>query len=547
LGAVALGVILVVGAVLLRGGDGDAEPVSTTAVTGATPERAFPELRVAMDNGIDYLDPGLAYTVQGWSVMFPVHLGLLTYRPVSGPEGATLIPALAESMPAVSADHRRYRFTLREGLRFSNGQQVRASDFASTVERLFKINSPGAGFFRSIEGADDFAETEQGDISGIAVDDAERSIEITLEEPQGDFLYVLATMFGAIVPAGTPDRDQSEERIPATGPYMIQSYDPSEQATLVRNPEWQGIEGVPDGNPDSMVFTVVDDPSAALDSVLEGDNDYDFHQVPSERLAEIRADHADRLRLYTPANVYYYFLNTREAPFDRLEVRQAVNHAVDRREIAELYDGLATPTQNVLPPSYPQYRKIEPYDYDLEKARALVRESGYAGTSVTVWGNSRETIRAPARYLVGVLDDLGFEAELKIVDPAVYLSTIGDQRTRAQAGVANSFLQDYPHPYRWFQPLVSGSAITERNNTNLSNADVPEIDAKIDELADEELTDEVNEEWAEVDRLVLENALWAPMVNRQFTDFFADDMDLESCYVSHVLYQFLYATSCKND
>jgi hypothetical protein len=57
----------------------------------------------------------------------------------------------------------------------------------------------------------------------------------------------------------------------------------------------------------------------------------------------------------------------------------------------------------------------------------------------------------------------------------------------------------------------------------------------------------VNQEWAEVDRLVVQNALWAPLVNRQFTDFFADDMDLESCYVSHVLYQFLYAAACKED
>ncbi len=136
---------------------------------------------------------------------------------------------------------------------------------------------------------------------------------------------------------------------------------------------------------------------------------------------------------------------------------------------------------------------------------------------------------------------------MKIVDPALYLTTIGDQRTRAQTGVANWFLQDYPHPASWFEPLVSGSAITERNNTNFSNADVPEIDAKIEDLADEELSDEVDAEWAQVDRLVLEDALWAPLVNRQFTDFFAADMDLESCYVSHVLYQFLYATACKND
>ena len=547
-GALALAAILVVALFLLLRGDGnDSADDNAPTVTGgnATTERAFSELHVAMDDGIDYLDPGLAYTVQGWSIMFPVHLGLLTYRQVSGPDGATLIPALAESLPAISADGRRYRFTLREGVRYSNGEPVLASDFKSSIERLFAIDSPGAGFFTGIEGAAEFAETEQGGIPGIVTDDAERSIEISLVEPQGDFLYRVATMFASFVPAGTDESDQSTERIPATGPYMVESYSPSELVTLVRNPEWEGIDGIPNGNPDKMTFTVVGDASAALDSVLDGDNDYLFHQIPRNRLAEIRDEHADRLRLYTPANVYYYFMNTRERPFDRLEVRQALNHAVDRRAIVRLYNGLATPTQNVLPPTYPQYRKLDGYEYDRERARTLVRESGYAGTSVTVWGNSRPTIREPAEYLVDVLNDIGFEAELKIVDPALYLATIGDERTGAQTGVANWFLQDYPHPRSLFEPLLSGGRITETGNTNLSNAEVPEIDAAIEELADEPLSEEVNAQWAEVDGLVVENGLWAPLVNRQFTDFFGDEMDLGACYVSHVVYQFLYAAACK--
>lgn len=536
MGALAAAAIVAVALfLLLRDDDGEArENVATVTVGEATTERAYSELRVAMDDGIDYLDPGLAYTVQGWGIMFPVHLGLLTYRQVSGPEGATLIPALAESLPAISADGRRYRFTLREGLRYSNGEPVLASDFKATIERLFALESPGAEFFTVIEGAERFAETGRGGISGIATDDEERSIEISLVEPEGDFVYRLATMFASIVPAGTDDSDQSTERIPATGPYIVESYSPSEVVTLVRNPEWEGIDGIPDGNPDRIRFTVVADASAALDSVLEGDNDYVFHQIPRNRLAEIREDHANQLRLYTPANVYYYFMNASVPPFDRLEVRQAVNHAVDRQAIVRLYSGLATPTQNVLPPTYPQYRKLQVYEYDRERARQLVRQSGYAGTKVTVWGNSRPTIRRPAAYLVDVLDDIGFDAELRIVDPAVYLATIGDRRTNAQTGVANRFLEDYPHPQRWFEPIISPT-------------DAPEVDTKIDELADQPLSDEVNAGWAEVDRLVVEEALIAPLVNRQFTDFFADDMDLDACYVSHVVYQFLYAASCKED
>ena len=77
------------------GGGDDEGAGATTEAGGGTAEKTFPEFKIAFDNGIDYLDPGLAYTVQGWSIMLPVHLGLVTYKLVNGPEGATIIPGLA--------------------------------------------------------------------------------------------------------------------------------------------------------------------------------------------------------------------------------------------------------------------------------------------------------------------------------------------------------------------------------------------------------------------------------------------------------------------
>lgn len=529
------------------GGDdeGSGNDGATTEASGGTAERTFPELKIAFDNGIDYLDPGLAYTVQGWSIMLPVHLGLVTYKHVNGPEGATLIPALAEDLPEVSDDGLSYKFTLREGITYSDGKPIVATDFKNTIKRLYLIDSPGVGFFTGIEGAEQFAKTKKGDIGGIVVDDDARTIEIKLTKPQGDFLYVLATMFASIVPSGTPAKDQSTATIPATGPYMIESYTPNRIVTVVRNPEWKGIDEIPDGNPDKMTFNVIEEDSAALQSVIDGENDYNFHSIPVDRLGEVQDQYAEQLKLYTPANTYYYFMNTRVKPFDKLEARQAVNYAVDRSAVVRLYGGLASETQNVLPPTYPQYEKIDMYPHDLEKAKQLVQQSGYAGMNVTVWGNSRETLQKPAAYLADVLNQIGFKAKLKIVDPSVYFTTIGNQRTKAQAGIANWF-QDYPHPLNWFDVLLNGNRITEEHNNNYSNANVPEINAKIEELKQEaEINDEINAKWAEVDRMVAENALWAPVVNRQFTDFFKSDMDLENCYVSHVLYQFLYITACK--
>lgn len=526
------------------GGGDDEGAGATTEAGGGTTEKAFPEFKIAFDPGIDYLDPGLAYTVQGWSIMLPVHLGLVTYKLVNGPEGATIIPGLAEDLPEISEDGLSYKFTLRD-INYSNGQPVKASDFKNTIKRLYLIDSPGVGFFTGIEGAEQFAETKKGDIPGIVVDDDAKTIEIKLTKPQGDFLYVLATMFGSVVPTGTPAKDQSTATIPATGPYMIESYTPNRQVTVVRNPEWQGIPDIADGNPDKMTFNVIEEDSAALQSVIDGQNDYNFHPIPVDRLGEVQDQYAAQLKLYTPANTYYFFMNNRVPPFDKLEVRQAVNYAINRDAVVRLYGGLATATENVLPPTYPQYEKISMYPNDLEKAKQLVQDAGVAGMAVTVYASSRETSQKQGEYGTDVLNQMGFKAKLKVLDPSVYFTTIGNQRTKAQFGVANWF-QDYPHPLNWFDVLLNGNRITEERNNNYSNADVSEINAKIEELKKvPELNDDVNAQWAEVDKLVAENALWAPVVNRQFTDFFTPEMDLDNCYVNHVLYQFIYTAACK--
>jgi peptide/nickel transport system substrate-binding protein len=294
-----------------------------------------------------------------------------------------------------------------------------------------------------------------------------------------------------------------------------------------------------------MTFNVIEEDSAALQSVIDGKNDYDFHPIPVDRLGEVQNKYPDQLKLYLPANTYYYFMNTRVKPFDKLEVRQAVNYAIDRQAVVRLYGGLAKTTENVLPPTYPQYKKISKYPHDLAKAKQLVQQSGYAGMPVNVWGSSRETLQKPAAYLADVLNQIGFKATLKIIDPSVYFTTIGNQRTKAQTGIANWF-QDYPHPLDWFDVLLNGNRITEEHNNNYSNANVKAINDKIEALKKEpETTDDVNAQWAQVDQMVADNALWAPAVNRTFTDFFTPQMDLQNCYVSHVLYQFIYATSCK--
>ena len=117
---------------------------------------------------------------------------------------------------------------------------------------------------------------------------------------------------------------------------------------------------VPAGNPDKMTIDIIGDPGVALTRTLQGQDDYDFQQPPNDRLAELQNKYADQIKVYTPANTYYYFMNNRVAPFDNVKVRQAVNFAINREALVRIYGGLATPTENVLPPTYPQYKKLEP-------------------------------------------------------------------------------------------------------------------------------------------------------------------------------------------
>jgi peptide/nickel transport system substrate-binding protein len=550
--AASLGIAAVF-AVAACGGGGDT-PHSTTsapappraASTVADGER-FPVFRVATDAGIDYLDPGLSYTSESSVILWNVYLPLIGYRHVNGPGGATIVPYLAKSMPRVSRDGKTYTLTLRKGLTYSDGTPVKASDFRATIERDYEVDSPGAFFFDGVVGAHAYGKTKKGHIGGIVTDDATGRITIHLRAPQGDFVNILATDFAAPVPASTPAKDESTHPPPSTGPYTIKSYKPGDQIVEVRNPHFDAATfggNVPPGNPDQVVWDVIGSDLEALQKVIDGKDDWaGFHAIPPDKLASVRRQHGAQLRPYIEPNTYYFFMNTRVAPFTSVQVRRAVNYAIDRRELVRLYGGLAVPTENIMPPTNPQYEKHDLYPHDLAKARRLVAGSGFKGAYVRVWSHPSGPDAKAAAYLVQVLDSIGFKARKKIVNSAVYWETVGNQVTKAQIGFADWF-EDYPHPLDWFDVLLNGGRTTKTNSSNYANFEDPSVSAEIEALRKlPELTPAVNRRWARLDEKVMQDAPWAPFLNREFTDFFSERVDL-GCYVNQVVYGFDYSTIC---
>jgi peptide/nickel transport system substrate-binding protein len=544
IGAVALAAAVA----LLAAGCGGGGNKSSSGGNAGSSGKTYPLLRVVWD-APDYMDPALYYTVAAYQLTNYVWTGLMGYKHESGPGGATLVPYLAASQPTISADGKDYKFTLRKNLKYSNGTAVKASDFRYAIERDFKMDSPGVGFYSDIagvSGSNGYATTKKGHISGIIPDDAKGTIEIKLTQPRADFLYILALEFSNFVPSGTPATDQSTHPIPATGPYMVQSYTPSRSFTLVRNPHYNNqIPTMPSGNPDKITGKIITDPVAAYQQVVGGQADYDFQPVPNDRLQEAQTKYKDQLRIYTNANTYYFALNNAIPPFNNIKARQAAQMAIDPNAIISgIYGGLGRPTQNFLPPGYPQYKKIDAWSFDLAKARQLVKQSGTAGQNVDVYGPNEDPSKSTTEYLANQLTKIGYKTKLHLLSHQVYFQTIGNQATKAQAMFTNWY-QDYPHPLDWFDTLLNGQRITKTHNNNVGNVNVPSVDKEIDALKKEtQNTAAVNDRWAKVDKdLMATYATTIPYMNRSSTDFFGPKIDM-SCYVFGVVTYWDYGLSC---
>jgi peptide/nickel transport system substrate-binding protein len=549
--AVAAGLVLVVSAC---GGGGGGSGNSTSATTSS--QATFPELKVVWGT-TDYMDPGLSYRLESWQIFQDVYLGLVAKRYGTCGVGAgctQIIPAIAEAMPKSNSDGTDLKFTLRKGLKFSNGEPIKASDFKHSIIRDFKLNSPGIGFFSNIVGSDacEANPTKCSEISGIVVDDNAGTVEIKLQQPQSDFLYILTTFFAAIVPSSTPDKDTESPPPAADGPYYISQYKPSRSFTVLRNPNWKSIPGVPDGNPDKIVAIMTNDLAQSAQYITSNQYDYDENTLPTDRLKQLQSKYGDQVKLWRTPSTYYWFMNQRTPPFDNLKARQAVNYAINRQTLVDLRGGLGVPTENFLPPTYPQYKKISPpaYPYNLQKAKQLVQQSGTAGMTVGVYTISDDDIdKKQGEYLAGQLDKIGWKTKLHELAGANYFVIIGNQATKAQIGFTDWF-EDYPYPTDWFDVLQNGKNIHQQHNNNNSNVNFKDTNAEIDRLGHlpptQAFSSSTTAAWAALDKkLMVKYASEAPFLNGVITSFFSTRMNATNCDVFTDLFDDMAQTCLK--
>ncbi|MDA2891442.1 ABC transporter substrate-binding protein [Mycolicibacterium sp. BiH015] len=497
----------------------------------------------------DYIDPQLSYTLEGWEVLWNVYTPLLTYKHAAGEDGTEVVPALAQSLPEISPDGLTYKLTLRPNMKYSDGTPIKASDFTYAIQRLFKTDSGGSVFYDVIAGAKEYADGTADTISGITTDDATGDITIQLTAPNGTFDNLLGLMFAAPVPPSTPlDADATNAPPPSSGPFMFTSVDAPRTLTMERNPNFQtvkdaGASEVADAGVDKITLIENKNQSAQVTDIIQNKVDFMIDPPPSDRLQELKSRYSDRFRIEDSINTYYMFMNTERAPFNDLKVRQAVNYAIDPEALNRIFGGRLHPTQQILPPGMPGYQEYKLYPGpDIEKAKQLIAEANPADRDITVWTDDEPDRKRIGEYYHDLLTQLGFNATLKVIAGDVYWTTIGNQSTPdVDTGFADWF-QDFPHPDDFFRPLLHGDSILPTNGNNLSRANIPANNAKMDELLTKQLTDEgVEQGYADLDRAYMEQAVWAPYGNEQFTTFLSERMDFDKSY-HHLLFNQDYSS-----
>lgn len=500
----------------------------------------------------DSYDPVLLQTVQGNQALQLIYTGLVTYKHVEGAAGAELIPGLAEALPTISADRKTYTFKLRPNLKYSDGSAVKASDFEHTIKRLLFLGGPFSSFSTVIKGAVEYQKAEQADadISGITADDATGEIKVELTAPDGKFLFAIALVSAAPTPAAKSPFKRSNS-MPGLGPYTIDIKNPTREFVLTKTPGFD-IPGIANGNIDTI--TVVKETVTKMtQDVIDNKLDYMTEDPTGGLLPEVKAKYSNRFRMDpNPPNTYWFFMNETLKPFDKLEARQAVNYAIDSRALQRIFGGRLQPSCNFLPPAYARigYKKIDPCPYgdpagppNLAKARELVDKSGYKGMSVTVWGNTKDPRPAIVDYLRDTLNEIGFKAKTKLLDQQVYFGTVGTKKTKAQIGFTDWY-QDFPHPADFIEPNLSAKALESTPTFNFQFKSNPKIDAGLKKLGGEADPATVADEWAELDRAIIEDANGAVYGNELASSFFSERMDFENCSGVHPVYRSDWSLFC---
>lgn len=450
-------------------------------------KKSMDTFRSRLSADVTTLDPALVVDVSGGMLTAKLFNGLVKYG-----EGMKIVPDIAENWD-ISNNGKIYTFYLKQGVRFTNGREVEASDFKYSIERVLNpsTKSPRTWVFDRILGAKDFmrgsprcGKTEAClvvDCSGLVIKD-KYTLQIILKEPFAPFLGFLSMPAGYVVPKEEVEKwgEDFSRHVIGTGPFKLDQWQSDEKIVLMANPDYF------DTKPKikKLEYRIIPEELTAWAEFEAGN--LDAIAIPSsefERIINNPKRLASLWQKYIVSqagmNVYYLGLNCRKPPFDKIEIRQALNYAIDKEVILNtVLKNRGISSHGSIPPGIEGYStEIKPYPYNPQKAKELLIKAGFPdGISMKIYQkNSREVLEI-TEILQAQLKEAGIQAEIVQLEWTTLKEMINQGKTDA---FYLAWIADYPDAENFIAPLFHS-----RNFGILGNRAFyknPDIDKLIDQ------------------------------------------------------------------
>ena len=397
--------LVMVGAVLPGCGDGSKDPggQGNNGKTGEPVKGGEITIGIAQDLD-DSLDPHQTVAAGTREVLFNIFEGLV--KPNSDGE---MIPAVAEKY-TLSEDGTTYTFTLREGVKFHNGQTVTAEDVVYSINRCAAVpegqEKPLVAAFSAVKSV------EALDEKTVAVTIAQRDLEF------------ISYMTAAIIPADYENQDTAPV---GTGPFRFVSRTPQQDFVMERFEDYWGAPAWLD----KVTYKICENADALVMNLNGGSIDLCAH-LTSAQASQLNQKF--QVLEGTMNLVQAIYLNNQAKPFDNQLVRQALCYAIDRQGIMDMVaDGHGTAVGSSIYPAFTKYflpELVDKYPHSVEKAKELLAQAGYPdGFDMTISvPNNYQPHMDTAEVVAEQLREAGINVTIQPVEWSTWLDTIYNGR-----------------------------------------------------------------------------------------------------------------------
>ncbi|MBE9513988.1 MAG: peptide ABC transporter substrate-binding protein [Chloroflexi bacterium] len=433
------------------------------------------------DTGPMTLDPAISSEMRSHTYVMQIFSGLVRLD-----EGLEVVPDIAESWER-SEDGKSYTFSLRRGVKFHDGRELKAADFKYSWERACAPatgSQTAATYLGDIIGAEDVLAGGAGEISGVKVVD-DYTLQVTVDAPKAYFLCKLTYPTAFVVDRANVESGEDWWYQPnGTGPFKMVEWRRGQLLVLERN---QLYYGEPTGV-DRVIFHLL----AGAPMAMYETGEIDVVPVSGTYIDLVRDETSPfhrHLAITPELSLYYIGFDTTAAPFDDADVRRAFCHAVDKKRVVDLtFRGMVTAAEGILPPGMPGFDPgLEGLDYDVAKARDLIAASRYGDVSnlppitITISGYGNNI----PDYLGAVIQqwrqNLGVEVVVRQLEPENFLYNLKEERDQM---FVCGWVADYPDPHNFLDNLF---------HTGSENNVVGYDDAGLDSLLDQASIEQDND------------------------------------------------------